>query len=174
MPDRPQMRIRGIPPDRHTEGAQEKPYKVAHIIECVRAALDRAGNAEPVLISAPRNHVLSSTISRTELINSIQTTGIPRAHSAEHRAGERLIRENVTETGVFALFLVPLLTMPVFGGSLNVGDKPMVVAEGTDVRIGGVRVGVGERHRQRDHPGAGLYMGDRGYHHHHDRDDDDR
>jgi len=36
MPDRPQMRIRVIPPDRHTECAQEKPYEVAHIIECVR------------------------------------------------------------------------------------------------------------------------------------------
>ena len=66
---------------------------------------------------------------------------------------------------VFALFLVPLLTMPAFAGSLNVGDKPMVVAEVADVRIGGV----GERHRHRDH--AGLYMTDRGHHHyHHDRD----
>ena len=96
------------------------------------------------------------------------------AHSAEHRDGERLIQENVMKTAVFALFLVPLLTMPAFAGSLNVGDKPMVVAEGADVRIGGVRVGVGERHRHRDHPGAGLYMSDRGYHHHHDRDDDHR
>jgi hypothetical protein len=67
------------------------------------------------------------------------------------------------KTGVFALFLVPFLTMPVFAGSLNVGDKPMVVAEGADVRIGGVRVGVGERHRHRDHPGAGLYVSDRGH-----------
>jgi hypothetical protein len=143
-----------IPPDRHT-------------------ALDRAGNAKPVLISASRNHVLSSTISRTELVNSIQTTGTPKAHSAEHRDGERLIQENVMKTGVCALFLVPLLTTPVFAGSLNAGDKPMVVAEGADVRIGGVRVGVGERHRHRDHPGAGLYMSDRG-HHNHDRDDDHR
>jgi hypothetical protein len=64
---------------------------------------------------------------------------------------------------------MPLLTMPAFAGSLNVGDKPMVVAEGADVRIGGVGVGVGERHRHRDH--AGLYMTDRGHHHHHhDRD----
>ena len=69
------------------------------------------------------------------------------------------------KTGVFALFLVPLLTMPVFAGSLNVGDKPMVVAEGADVRIGGVGVGVGERHRHRDHLGAGLYMSERGHHH---------
>jgi hypothetical protein len=28
---------------------------------------------------------------------------------------------------VFALFLVPLLTMPAFAGSLNVGDKPIRV-----------------------------------------------
>ena len=41
---------------------------------------------------------------------------------------------------VFALFLVPLLTMPAFAGSLNVSDKPMVVAE----VAGGVGVGVGE------------------------------
>ena len=75
------------------------------------------------------------------------------------------------KTAVFDLLLVPLLTMPAFAGSLTVGDKPMVVAEGADVKIGGVRVGVGERHRHRDHPGAGLYMTDRGYHHHHDRDD---
>jgi hypothetical protein len=46
----------------------------------------------------------------------------------------------------------------------------MVVAEGADVRIGGVRVGVGERHRYRDH--AGLYMSARGHHgpSHNDRD----
>jgi hypothetical protein len=160
-------------PDRHTECEQEKPHKVLTSLNAY-AALDRAGNAKPVLISASRNHVLSSTISRTELVNSIQTTGIPRAHSAEHRDGERLIQENVMKTAVFALFLVPLLTMPVFAGSLKVGDKPMVVAEGADVRIGGVRVGIGERHRHRDHSGAGLYMSDRGYHHHHDRDDDHR
>jgi len=72
------------------------------------------------------------------------------------------------KNAVFALFLVPLLTMPAFAGSLNAGDKPVVVAEGADVRIGGVGVGVGERHRHRDH--AGLYMTDRGHHHHHDRD----
>lgn len=72
------------------------------------------------------------------------------------------------KNSVFALLLVPLLTMPAFAGSLSVGDKPMVVAEGADVRIGGVGVGVGERHRHRDH--AGLYMSDREHHHHHDRD----
>ena len=36
------------------------------------------------------------------------------------------------KNAVFALFLVPLLTMPAFAGSLNVGDKPMVVAEVAD------------------------------------------
>ena len=74
------------------------------------------------------------------------------------------------KTAVFDLLLVPLLTMPAFAGSLTVGDKPMVVAEGADVRIGGVRVGVGERHRYRDH--AGLYMSARGHHgpSHNDRD----
>jgi hypothetical protein len=65
----------------------------------------------------------------------------------------------------FAFFLVPLLTMPAFAGSLTVG-KPMVVAEVADVRIGGVGVGVGERNRHRDH--SGLYMSTRGHRHHHD------
>jgi hypothetical protein len=68
---------------------------------------------------------------------------------------------------VFALFLVPLLTLPAFAGSLNVGDKPIVVAENVNVRVGGV--GVGERHRHRDH--SGLYMSARGHHAlHSDRD----
>jgi hypothetical protein len=70
---------------------------------------------------------------------------------------------------VFALFLVPLLTMSAFAGSSNVGDKPIVVAENVNVRVGGVGVGVGERHRHRDH--AGLYMSARGHHGlHNDRD----
>ena len=66
------------------------------------------------------------------------------------------------KNAVFALFLVPFLTMPAFAGSSNVGDKPIVVAENAEVRIGGVGVGVGERHRYRDH--AGLYMSERGHH----------
>jgi len=65
------------------------------------------------------------------------------------------------KNAVFALFLVPLLTMPAFAGSLNVGDKPIVVAENVNVRIGGVGVGGGERHRYRDH--GGLYMSARGH-----------
>ena len=66
----------------------------------------------------------------------------------------------------FALFLVPLLTMPALAGSLTGGDKPIVVAEGADVRVGGVGVGVGERNRHRDHDN--LYMSTRGHPHHHD------
>jgi hypothetical protein len=70
---------------------------------------------------------------------------------------------------VFALFLVPLLTIPAFAGSLNVGDKPIVVAENVNVRVGGVGVGIGERHRHRDH--SALYMSARGHHaFHNDRD----
>ncbi len=69
------------------------------------------------------------------------------------------------QNAMLALFLVSLLTMPAFAGSLNVGDKPIVVAEGAVVRIGGVGVGVGERHRHRDHVGAGLYLSERGHHH---------
>jgi hypothetical protein len=136
------------------------------------AALDQAGNMG--LISAPRNHVLSSSISRTALVNSIQMRGIQARILPNSGTASVQPQENVMKTAVFALFLVPLLTMPAFAGSLNVGDKPMVVAEGADVRVGGVRVGVGERHRHQDHPGAGLYMTDRGYRHHHDRDDDHR
>jgi hypothetical protein len=67
----------------------------------------------------------------------------------------------------FAFFLVPLLTMPAFAGSLTGSDKPTVVAEGADVRVGGVGVGVGNRNRHRDH--GGLYLSTRG-HQHHDRD----
>ncbi len=73
------------------------------------------------------------------------------------------------KNAVFALFLVPLLTMPAFAASSRVGDKSIVVAEDVDVRIGGVGVGVGERHRHRDN--TGLYMSERGHHHiHHDGD----
>jgi hypothetical protein len=62
------------------------------------------------------------------------------------------------------------MLQPAFAGSLNVGDKPIVVAENVNVRVGGVGVGVGERHRYRDH--AGLYMSARGHHgpSHNDRD----
>jgi hypothetical protein len=73
------------------------------------------------------------------------------------------------KNALFALFLVPLLTLPAYAGSLNVGDKPIVVAEAVDVRIGGGGVGVGERHRHREH--TGLRMNDRGHHQlHNDRD----
>ena len=65
------------------------------------------------------------------------------------------------KNAVFALFLVPLLTMPAFAGSSNVGDKPIVVAEGAEVRMGGVGVGVGEQHRYRNH--TGLYMSEPGH-----------
>ena len=45
---------------------------------------------------------------------------------------------------LLALFVVPLLTMPAFAGASSAGDKPMIVAEN-------VEVGVGNRHRHRDH-----------------------
>ena len=76
------------------------------------------------------------------------------------------------KNAVFALFLVPLLTMPAFAGSLSVGDKPMIIAENVEVGVGGVEVGVGERHRHRDQ--GRLYMSTRGHHHHHDSGDDHR
>ena len=106
-----------------------------------------------------------------QLVHSIQTSGIPSAHSAKYGDGERpKLEENVMQNAMLALVLVSLLTMPAFAGSLNVGDKPIVVAENVNVRVGGVGVGVGERHRYRDH--AGLYMSARGHHgpSHNDRD----
>jgi len=66
----------------------------------------------------------------------------------------------------FAFFLVPVLTMPALAGSLTGGDKPIVVAEGADVRVGGVGVGVSERNRHRRH--GDLYMSTRGRRYHHD------
>jgi hypothetical protein len=69
------------------------------------------------------------------------------------------------KNALLALFVVPLLTMPAFAGSLTVGDKPMVVAENVEVGVGGV--GVGERHRHRDH--GDLYLSTRHRHHHDDR-----
>ena len=74
---------------------------------------------------------------------------------------------------VFGLFLVPILTMPAFAGSLNVGDKPIVVAEDVDVRIGGVGVAVGESHRHRDTNGLYMSAGDHRQLHN-DRDLDHR
>jgi hypothetical protein len=67
------------------------------------------------------------------------------------------------KNALLALFVVPLLTMPAFAGSLTVGDKPMVVAENVEVGV----VGVGERHRHRDH--GDLYLSTRHRHHHDDR-----
>jgi hypothetical protein len=77
------------------------------------------------------------------------------------------------KNALLALFVVPLLTMPAFAGSLSAGDKPMIVAEGVGVEVGNVGVGVGERHQHRDH-GGGLYMSTRHRHHHDDRHDDRR
>ena len=37
--------------------------------------------------------------------------------------------------------------VPAFASSLNVGDKPIGVAEDVDVRIAGVAVGERQRHR---------------------------
>ena len=51
---------------------------------------------------------------------------------------------------VLTLCVVPFLTMPAFAGSPVVGDKPMIVAQGADIRVGGLGVEVGERDRHRD------------------------
>ncbi len=52
---------------------------------------------------------------------------------------------------VLTLCVIPFLTMPAFAGSLVVVDKPMVVAQGADIRFGGAGIEVGERDRYRDH-----------------------
>ena len=72
------------------------------------------------------------------------------------------------KNAMLALFLVSVLTMPAIAGSLNVGDKPMVVAEAVEVGIGDVGVGVGVRHRHQHH-GAPVVV-DPGHHHDHDHD----
>ena len=91
----PKMRRESITrrsPDRRTgcHGIREDRVKLLTSFERVRDFRSgRATRLEPaVLISAakPRS---SSGVSRTALVNSIQTTGTPSAHSAEHRDGER-------------------------------------------------------------------------------------
>jgi uncharacterized iron-regulated membrane protein len=78
-----------------------------------------------------------------------------------------------------ALLAVPFLTMPVFAGSPAAVDKPIVVAQGVDVRVGdrGVRVGERDRHRDRDmrrhHRDHAPVMMKR-EHRHRDRDHDRR
>jgi hypothetical protein len=51
---------------------------------------------------------------------------------------------------VLTLCVIPFLTIPAFAGSPIAVDKPMVVAQGADVRVGGVGIEVGERDRYRD------------------------
>jgi len=74
------------------------------------------------------------------------------------------------KNALFALFVVPLLTVPAFAASWS--DKPIIVAENVGVEVGNVGVGVGARHRHRDH--GDLYMSTRQRHHHDDRHDDRR
>jgi hypothetical protein len=49
-----------------------------------------------------------------------------------------------------SLFAVAFLTTPALAGSPVVTDKPMVVAEGAEIDVGAVRLGVGDRDRHRD------------------------
>jgi hypothetical protein len=82
------------------------------------------------------------------------------------------------KNALLAFFVVPLLTVPAFAGSLSAGDKPMIVAEDVGVEVGNVvGFGVGERHRHRDHGDLNmshgdLYMSTRHRHHRDDRRDD--
>ena len=78
---------------------------------------------------------------------------------------------------VLAIFALPFLTMPVPAASSIVVDKPIVVAQGVDVKVGGsgVRVGERTRHRDRDmhrhHRDRAPIVIKRG-HRHHDGDRD--
>ena len=74
------------------------------------------------------------------------------------------------KNALLALFVVPLLTVPAFAGALSAGDKPMIVAEDVGVEVGNVGIGVGERHRHRDH--GDLYMSTRHRDHHNDHHND--
>src|SRR5580698_6418943 len=56
-----------------------------------------------------------------------------------------------TKNALFVLCFVPFLTMPAFAGSVNAGNKPIVVAEDVHVGVDGVGIGGGERDRHRDH-----------------------
>ena len=85
------------------------------------------------------------------------------------------------KNALLAFFVVPLLTVPAFAGSLSAGDKPIIVAEDVGVEVGnvGIGVGVGVRHRHRDHGDlyrdhGDLYMSTRHRHHNDDRHYDDR
>jgi hypothetical protein len=66
------------------------------------------------------------------------------------------------KNALLAFFVVPLLTVPAFAGSLSAGDKLMIVAEDVGVGVGNVGVGVGVRHRHRDR--GDLYMSTRHRH----------
>ena len=75
------------------------------------------------------------------------------------------------KNALLAFFVVPLLTVPAFAGTLSASDKTIIVAEDVGVEVGNVvGVAVGERHRHRDH--GDLYMYTRHRHHHDDRHDD--
>jgi len=54
------------------------------------------------------------------------------------------------KTIAVALFAVTCLTVPAVAGPSVVADKPMVVAEGVEIGVGGVRVGDRDRDRDRD------------------------
>jgi hypothetical protein len=148
-----QSRYEGIPPDRQTGRDQYSRNRTISLTALnAYAVLDQPGGTDK---QAAKSGSLKPH-RENALVHSIQTSGIQGAHCAKY-SGQRASQPegNVIKNAVFALAPVPLLTMPAFAATLNVGDKPIVVAEGADVRIGGVGAGVGERHR---HRGLGLYL----------------
>jgi hypothetical protein len=70
---------------------------------------------------------------------------------------------------VLTLCVIPFLTVPAFSGSPVVADKPMVVAQGADIRFGGVGIEVGERDRYRDHDWRRYHREEDWHRYHRDR-----
>src|SRR5690242_7108134 len=98
-------------------------------------------------MSAWQEQALSAAFCESAVVNPIQTgSNHPRILA---RSGTSNVpnKERAMKKTVLALCVVPFLTMPAFAGSSVVVDKPMVVAQGADFRVGGVGIVVGERDR---------------------------
>ena len=69
-----------------------------------------------------------------------------------------------------ALFAAAVLSVPALADSSVVTDKPMVVAQGVDVGVGGVRVGDRDRDRDVEYRGRDRERDARRHHRDGDRD----
>ena len=149
---------------------------------------NHAGRARPMGLAIRRHAVTQGRFGIVDatyfaLVNSIQTREFRAPMLARIGTSSVSTEECAMKKTALALFVVPFLTMPVFAGSSVVVDKPIVVAQGVDVRVGdtGVRVGERDRHRDRDlrrhHRDRAPVVVKREHRHHdrhHDRDHDRR